>query len=177
MFPAIGAIGAIGASFILSDSLEATIIAYEQIAESGAATFGGLVQWPVIGWVVKYVYAILAPFPWSEAPLFIDWNYGGNTLLFLMHVLSALSGLYLFLVMIIKYRLIIDSDVGLKKMIIYGLIMSLSILKGSTGFHTYLLIYFPFLAPLFGIKQFRINPMLLIGIISILEFILILKKI
>jgi hypothetical protein len=54
--------------------------------------------------------------------------------------------------------------------------MSLSILKGSTGFHGYLSIYFPMLAPLFTIKQLQINPMLPIYFVIILEVFVVFSK-
>lgn len=147
---------------------EATL-AYEETAKGGAATFSGLTQLPLVGWVVKYVYALLAPFPWSEASLFIATIYAGNGLLFFMHTLSSLIGIYLFLVIILKWRAIWASDIELKQMIAYGVIMSLSILKGAVGFHTYLLIYFPMLAPLLTVRRFRINPLMPIGIVFSLE--------
>ncbi len=170
------AAGALVASFILSDLLM-TITAYEEIAKGGTATFGGMVQWPVIGWVVKYVYALLAPFPWSSAPEFISWNYGGNTPIFLMHILSALMGLHLFMILIIKYRLIFSAGSDLREMILYGVIMSLSIIKGSTGFHTYLLIYFPFFAPLLSNKQFHVSLLYPMAFVLVLEAILLVQKI
>lgn len=153
-----------------------TTLAYEEIAKEGAATFSGLTQLPIIGWVVKYVYALLAPFPWSEAPLFIATNYAGNGLLFFMHTLSSLTGLYLFLVVILKWRAILASDTELKQMVAFGLIMSLSILKGSTGFHGYLSIYFPMFAPLLAIRRFQINPLLPIGVVVFLETIVLVGK-
>ena len=142
---------------------------YKATSEYGAATFSGYVEIPLIGWAVKYVYALLSPFPWSDAPLYIENNYAGNWLLFFMHILSSLSGLYMFFIIILKWRLILASDTQLKQLVAFGLIMSLSILKGSTGFHGYLSIYFPMLAPLLTIKQLQINPMLPIGFVVIIE--------
>lgn len=150
-----------------------TTLAYEETSKGGAATLSGLTQLPLIGWVVKYVYALLAPFPWSKASLFIATIYAGNGLIFFMHTLSALVGLYLFLVVILKWRAVLASDTELKQMVAYGLIMSLSILKGSTGFHTYLLIYFPMFAPLLVIRRFRINPLIPIVFVVFLEMIVV----
>lgn len=153
-----------------------SVLRYEETAKYGAATFSYLTRLPVIGWVVKYVYALLAPFPWSQASYFIATTYCGNELLFFMHILSSLTGLYLFFVVILKWRAILASDTELKQMVAYGLIMSLSILWGAVGFHVYLLIYFPMLAPLLGIKRFRINPLIPIQFAAILEAFMLLAK-
>lgn len=153
-----------------------TTLDYEETGKLGAATFSGLAQLPIIGWVVKYVYALLAPFPWSEAPFFIAGTYAGNGLLFFMHVLSSLAGLYLILVVILRWRAIWACDTELKQMITYGVIMSLSILKGAVGFHSYLLIYFPMFAPLLIIRRFRINPLMPVGFVVFLEMIVLVGK-
>ncbi len=163
-------------AILIGGYLYQTILVYEAIGKGGAATFSNYTQLPLIGWLIKYVYALLAPFPWSEAPLFIATTYGGNWLLFFMHTLSALTGLYLFLVVILRWRVILASNIELKQMVAYGAIMSLSILKGSTGFHTYLLIYFPMLIPLLTIRKFRINPLIPVVCIVCLESILLVYK-
>ncbi len=151
-------------------------VAYQEIATTGAATFSDYTQLPLVGWVVKYVYALLSPFPWSEAPYFIANNYGGNWLLFVMHVLSSLMGLYLFLIMLVHVRSVFYYDPELTRLLVYGLIMSLSILRAATGFHMYLLIYFPFFAPLLAIKKYRVNLIVPLGfVISLEAFILVFK--
>jgi hypothetical protein len=160
----------------MAETLFETHLAYKATSESGAATFGGYAQIPIIGWIFKYVYALLAPFPWSDSPKYIDNNYAGNWLLFFMHTISALTGLYLYFIVILKWRAILAFDTQLKQMVAFALIMSLSILRGSTGFHTYLSIYFPMLAPLFTIKQLQINPMLTIYFVFILEAFMVFGK-
>jgi hypothetical protein len=160
----------------ISSYLFETTNAYKEIGEMGGKSFGGSVNIPIIGWIIKYIYAFLAPFPWTESPIYIDNNYTGNWLLFCMHVLSTLTGLYLFFIVILKWRAILSSDIKLKQLVAFTLIMSLSILKGSTGFHGYLSIYFPMLAPLFTIKQLQINPMLPIYFVIILEVFVVFSK-
>jgi hypothetical protein len=165
----------VGMVFMGSYFLDA-FVAYQETATTGAATFSGYAQLPLVGWVVRYVYALLSPFPWSEAPLFIETTYGGNWLLFVMHVMSSLMGLYMFLIMLFHVRRVFNHDPELTRLLVYGLIMSLSILRGSIGFHTYLLIYFPFFAPLLVIKKYRLNLMVPLGfVISLEAFILVLK--
>jgi hypothetical protein len=153
-----------------------TFVRYEEIATTGAATFSEYTQLPLLGWVVKFVYALLAPFPWSEAPHFIATNYGGNWLLFLMHTLSSLTGLYLFFIMLIHARRVFHYDPELTRLLVYGLIMSLSILRGAIGFHTYLLIYFPFFAPLLFIKKYQLNLVMPLGFIALLEALILALK-
>jgi hypothetical protein len=163
-------------SLVLGAYLYQTTLDYEETAKGGAATFSGLIELPIIGWVVKYVYALLAPFPWSEAALFVSTIYAGNGLLFFMHVLSSLTGIYMLLVVMLKWRLILASNIELKQLIAYGFIMSLSILKGATGFHTYLLIYFPMFAPLLGLRRFKINPLIPVGLVTLFEIVVFVSK-
>ncbi len=124
---------------------------------SGANTFSGIVAIPVLGIFFKYLYALLAPFPWHEAPIFIDTTYGGNHLMFVMHMLSSLTGIYFFVRLLFYGKPLLKQYLDLRPMVMFAFIMSLSILMGSTGFHMYLSIYFPFLAPLFLIKTFRLS--------------------
>lgn len=69
-------------------------------------------------------------------------------------------------------KLIILTALGLT----YGAIMSLSILKGSMGFHGYLLIYFPMFAPLLTFRRFQINLLLPIGFVVFIETIVLVGK-
>jgi hypothetical protein len=151
-------------------------LAYDEISKGGASTFSSFTQIPIIGWVIKYVYALLSPFPWSSSPQYIYNNFRGNWLMFFMHIFSALTGLYLFFIVILKSRFILDSDMQIKQLVAFSLIMSLSILKGSTGFHEYLALYFPMLAPLLTIKKLQINPMLPVGFVIIMEAFMALVK-
>jgi hypothetical protein len=142
---------------------------YADIAVTGGARFSGYAQLPVIGPAVRFVYALLAPFPWSKARYFIETIYSGNWLLFLMHVLSSLLGAYLFLAVLLNVRTVFRHDPELTRLLTYGLIMSLSIMRGAIGFHVYLLIYFPFLAPLLAIPQFRVSPLWPLGFAALTE--------
>ncbi len=155
--------------------LSESILSYEEVSKQGAASFGRFTEIPIIGFIVKYVYALLSPFPWSSSPKYID-IYAGNWFLFFMHTLSALTGLYLFFVVILKWRAILASENQLKQVVAFALIMSLSILKGATGHHGYLSIYFIMLAPLLTIKQLKINPMLPIAFVVIMEAFIVLGR-
>lgn len=162
--------------FVAGDYFLESIEAYRATEATGAATFSGYTQLPVVGYVVKYIYALLSPFPWSDAPIFIEGNYGGNWLLFVLHMLSSFTGVYLFLIVIFRAKKIFSCDPELTRTLLYGLAMSVSILKGSTGFHTYLLIYFPFLAPLLLYKEFRLSVLAPFWVILPLEAFMIFAK-
>lgn len=133
------------------------VVTYMQNSSGGANTFSGMANIPIIGIAFKYLYALLAPFPWQFAPIFIATNYGGNSLLFIMHTLSSITGVYFFMRLILYGKQLLKNFPEIKPSIMYGLIMSLSITLGETGFHSYLLIYFPFFAPLFAIKRYQLS--------------------
>jgi len=156
---------------LMWDTFFEVVVVYNEISKTGAG-FSGVNELPIIGWIEKYIYALLSPFPWLKSYSHIEGIYSGNWFLFFMHTLSAITGVYLFFVVFLKWRAILSSDIQLKQLVAFALIMSLSILKGTTGFHSYILIYFPMLVPLLTIKQFRINPMLPIGFIIFLEVIM-----
>lgn len=155
---------------------ETTNLYLDGTANTGAATFSGLTRIPIIGWIVKYVYALLSPFPWSKYVLYLKDLYAGNVLLFVMHVMSALTGMYLFVIILFRWKSINNSDYWFKSIVYYPLVMSTSILAGSTGFHTYLLIYFPILSPLILYKEYRMNLLIPIAIIALLEAFMVMGK-
>ena len=154
---ALGFIGFIFAPYFIS-----VLGQYSDIAKSGGNTYPFLTQIPVFGWAIKYLYAFLAPFPWTAATAahHVSSIFSGNLLIFVMHIFSAISGLYFFNVLIMKWRIIWALDDDFKSLMAFGLIMSLTILGGSIGFHGYLSIFFPFFAPLLLYKNLRILPVI-----------------
>jgi hypothetical protein len=149
---------------------------FQEISQVGVGTFGGLTQAPLVGIAVKYLFAILAPFPWSKATEFINTLYGGNMPLFVCHIASSFTGLYIATSLILRRREIIDAEPELRLMFLYGGVMSLSILRGATGFHTYLLVYFPFFAPLFTQRRFRVSWLLPIAVVLMLEVVVVVAR-
>jgi hypothetical protein len=134
-------------------------------SREGGGTFSQLAQLPIVGYAFKYLFALLAPFPWHRATLLTEITYKGNYFLFFMHVCSSLTGLYLLLKIIVHRKLFSLVYSKIRLCIVFGLIMSLSVLGGSTGYHTYLLIYFPFLSPILTIKNnsyLLLMPLLLV---------------
>ena len=159
----------IGSLAIGYDSFIAKLIEYSEISSIGAASFSGLVGIPVLGIFFKYLYALLAPFPWQNAMAYIDTIYGGNGFLFFMHMLSSLSGIYFFARLILYGKPLLTGYPAIRPPIVYGLIMSASILFGATGFHVYLLIYFPFFAPLLAVKRYQISIMFPVFFVILVE--------
>lgn len=127
-----------------------------RINEGMSIVSSDIMSIPIIGWFVKYIYALLSPFPWSDAAYFISTNYSGNTFLFVMHAFSSLTGVYLLFVLLIKWKMIWHGERDIKLISLYGVVMSLSILAGAPGFHGYLSIFFPFLAPVLLYKRLRV---------------------
>lgn len=133
---------------------------YIGISQTGGNSFSFLTQVPILGIIIKYIYALLAPFPWTIASHYIEGIYTGNAFMFFLHTLSAMTGIYFFTILLFKWKQIWMMDDDFKSLMVYAFIMSLTIMGGSTGFHGYLSIFFPFLAPLLLFKKFRILPII-----------------
>jgi hypothetical protein len=140
------------------------------IAQDDVGGMGYLTRVPLIGPFVKFVLALLAPFPWSKAGYFIEYTYGGNWLLFLAHVGSSLCGIYFFVIVALRWRALIGhADIELRQTLTFGCIMSLSILAGASAFHAYLLIYFPFFAILLAYPKLGVHPLIPVVAVGALE--------
>ena len=147
-------------------------IFYREISSGGAASFGFLANIPFLSIFAKYIFALLSPFPWQNAMIYItnEKMYGGNPFFFIAHVLSSLTGIYFFAKLIVYGKPLFRFYPDFKSLLLYGLILSLSILGGETGFHSYLAIFFPFFSPLFLIKCYPIPfyvPVLIALIIEV----------
>jgi hypothetical protein len=119
----------------------------------------GLMDFPVVGWSIKYLYAILAPFPWYRMDIFVNTIMSGSYLLFLLQIASTLTGLYFLSILVLRGRRLLrrcKEDETLRTSVVFGLLMSTSILSGATGYHGYLSIFFPFLAPMVVYKDLRV---------------------
>ena len=142
---------------LISPFLSELMFGYKDMAIQGANSFSWLVKIPVLGYFAKLLYALLAPFPWQNAKIFISTIYGGNSLLFLMHMLSSLSGIYFFTRLAVYGKRIVKTYPDVRPIIVFGLFMSLTILAGAIGYHGYLSIFFPFFAPLIVIKRYPLS--------------------
>lgn len=123
--------------------------------------------WPAF----KLTAALAAPFPWYKIGYFTDSIYGGNIVMFVMHVLSSLFGFWAFGRMIIYCRGLLGIDPGVRLMMIFGLMMTISVFFGATGFHSYIAIFFPFFSPLLLIRRYNIPIAAVINILVLLNVI------
>jgi hypothetical protein len=138
---------------------------YIYIASTGAKTFSFLIDLPVIGYPIKLVYALLSPFPWHKAEQLTISTYGGNYFIFVMHIFSALFGVYFFSNIVLRFRSLFSLNSDLTYALTFGLIMSSSVFFGAIGYHAYLLIYFPFFAVLFAVPQYKISWLIPIAVV------------
>ena len=87
-----------------------------------------------------------------------------------MHVFSAFTGIYLFILIVIRFPKIIRANVGVRLPVMFGLFLSSSVLMASTGYHFYILISFPFFIHLVSIKAYKISYLWPIGAILLVQF-------
>jgi hypothetical protein len=131
-----------------------TIYSYSENISSETGTFSVITSIPFIGIIFKYLYSIVSPFPWYD----FNWlksNYSGNFILAILHIFSSVFALQLFLIILFRWKEVTSIDLQLKKMIFFFLIMSTSIIFGTTGFHNYLLIFFSIVSPLLFLHQYN----------------------
>ncbi|QJW91175.1 hypothetical protein HNV11_18225 [Spirosoma taeanense] len=119
----------------------------------------------------KYVMAIVSPFPWYKYSVVVDTiAYGGNWVLLLAYIPTAIIGLYIFLRMIVYNVKIMRLNIETSKLFLFGIIMSLSLLGGDTGFNVYVIVCMPFFAPLLLIKEYNISikwPILALVVLNV----------
>ncbi|PML61243.1 hypothetical protein BCT73_06540 [Vibrio breoganii] len=96
---------------------------------------------------IKYLYAMLAPFPWFKLEDFIGGYYGSYLVLLSWFANSIFSFVLFYILMTnrSKYR---DSKYY-SSHILLGVVMTLTIVFGSIGHAQYLTVYYPLLIPLF----------------------------
>ncbi len=149
--------------------LGSTIYAYQYVrpfydtryAAETIGVFRGAWLGPLLP-LYKYVMALISPFPYYKFGLMIDTiAYGGNWLLLSLFVPAGVIGLWLFGRMLFRPYRLWQYDADTKRLFGYGGIMSLSVLGGSTGFMLYILVFLPFFAPLFVIRDYPL-PLVLI---------------
>lgn len=106
--------------------------------------------------IIKYVYAVLSPFPWYKYQYFL-FNSGGSILTILMYYLSSTFGVSCFWILFKYWKTIKKNHFFYKNFILFGLVMSLTIIFAQIGHADYLSIYMVFFTPLIliiGLKKF-----------------------
>jgi hypothetical protein len=115
--------------------------------------------------------ALFSPFPWYSFKLHYN-IYGGNILLFGCHILSSLTGVYFFSRLLLSWKKILFHRNESTNLIIFGSVMSISIILGHTGFHGYLSIFFPFFVPFLLDKKNNLSFLFPLGVAIALNYIM-----
>lgn len=131
---------------------------------------GDVLSIPILGWLIKYAYAILSPFPWHKWTIHVQDSYNGNIYGFLFHVMSSATGLFFVVVALLNFKNFKRLDRSERDMLLFGLIMSTSILGGATGFHGYISIFFPFFVPLLYLDHKILSALIVITLLVFAEF-------
>lgn len=128
---------------------------------------GALTNIPVLGFVLRVVYAALSPFPWIG---FEQWSlYGYNYIFLLVHIMSAFTAVWLILSFIMRISKIFKADYQDKAIFIYGLCIIFSLMFSGIGFHVYLAPALPFLAIILIKKDLRVSAAYPIGFCLTME--------
>lgn len=122
----------------------------------------------------KYLMAILSPFPWYKIKeQMYSLAFGGNLLSYSLHVVGAILSLHLMLTILINIKDIFNvQNTNKYKIVIFGIIMSLSIIGGSTGFNVYLLIYYPFMLVYCFYAKRHMSITISLSIVILLNFVM-----
>lgn len=135
------------ASFIVPDKY---VYGFSQ--QGGAYEY--LINIPILGLVLRVVYAMLSPFPWLY---FDQWDlYGYNMLFFLLHILSALLASWMILSFFSRTGRIISGAVDIRITSLFGVAIMCSLAFSSIGYHVYLAPALPFLAVILLDKKTRV---------------------
>jgi hypothetical protein len=136
-----------------------------------ASNFGGhltnIVDIPLLGFIVRVVYAILSPFPWIN---FTQWElYGYNSVFLIIHMLSSFLASWLIISTFFRIGLILKSLDNDKTIIIFGISIIASLMFSAVGFNVYLAPALPFLAVILLKKSYRVPIVYPMGFILLME--------
>lgn len=134
--------------FVIPDS-------YISEAANMGGQFSSLGNIPILGFVLRVLYATLSPFPWIGFSQFI--LYGYNYLFLLVHIFSTFFASWFILSVIYRSNVIFNSPDYHRTIIIFGISVLLSLMFSAIGFHVYLAPALPFLAVILIRKDFRIH--------------------
>jgi len=138
-----------------------------------ASTLGGnftsIVNIPLLGFIVRVIYAVLSPFPWVN---FTQLElYGFNSVFLITHILSAFLASWLILSVFLRIGLILKSLDNDKTIIIFGISIIFSLMFSAIGYNVYLAPALPFLAVIFLKKTYRVPIFYPIGFILLMEIV------
>lgn len=137
----------------------------EAINSGGQFTF--LSDIPLLGFLLRVLYAVLSPFPWFG---FSQWHlYGDNYMFLLVHIISAFTAAWLVLSLVMRFSAVFRSNYQDRAFLIYGLCLMLSLMFSGIGFHVYLAPALPFLAIILIKKSFRVSFVYPLSLCLIME--------
>lgn len=117
--------------------------------------YAELMNLPILGLVLRLVYAVLAPFPWIN---FDQWEiYGYNTVFLWLHFFSTLFATWVIFSLFSRMRRIVDGADDIRTTSMLGVAILSSLAFSAIGFHVYLAPALPFLAVIMFEKQNRVS--------------------
>jgi len=123
---------------------------------------------PVVGFLVRVIYATLSPFPWLNfTQLYL---YGYNQIFFILHIFSS-AFIVLMLISVSKnLKFIIQKNDDLRISILFGFSLMASLSFSAIGYHVYLAPAIPFIAPILFQKKYLVHyiyPLIFCGFFEI----------
>lgn len=97
---------------------------------------------------LKYIYAILAPFPWYKYDTHLNISYGSYFVLAAWYM-NSIFGLAIVISLVKYFRYVKKNTFYYKYFILFGIIMSTTIILGHIGHAQYLSVYYVLFLPLF----------------------------
>jgi fumarate reductase subunit D len=120
--------------------------AYTSFFSQVGGQYQTLSNLPLIGLVLRLVYAILSPFPWIN---FDQWIlYGFNAMFLGVHMLSVLLASWVIFSLFGRARRILHGSDDIRACVTFGVAIMASLAVSAIGYHVYLAPALPFLAAL-----------------------------
>lgn len=143
---------------------------YVMVMSQRGGQYQTVANLPLIGLVLRVVYATLSPFPWINFSQTLHL-YGGNNWLLWMHILSALLAVWIILSILFRGRWILQGADDIRTSVVFGVAIMASLAYAAVGYHVYLAPALPFLSSLFHERVNRISLLYPIGFCVIMELI------
>ena len=124
---------------------------YFSIISQKGGQFQSLTNLPILGFIVRLIYAVLSPFPWFG---FSQFHIYGNNYIFLpLHILSSLGATWIIISIIFNLKSIMMSSDQIRVPFLFGISIIASLSFSSVGYHVYLAPALPFLVVIMFINK------------------------
>jgi len=124
---------------------------------------------PIIGLVLRVVYAALSPFPFFG---FSQWElYGNNELFLVLHLFSAIFAIWLVISVFSRLRSIVNDDGEVRVVVMFGLSIMASLAFSAVGHQSYIAPALPFLAVVLLRRSTRIPIQPAAGFVLFMEIV------